>query len=171
MPSIPGITTPGADAGPTDTPSTLTKEESAPTNALDGQDEVPSSRKRTLHSRPHTHDQSTNNYEPEHETYSAPDFDGSAHSAYEPLPKGAIRLLNLLPGGKDEAVYCEPSIINLESRPAYQTLSYAWGSPNQVKIFLNGDPCSIGHNLLACLRKLRHEDSARVLLVDAICIN
>ena len=40
-----------------------------------------------------------------------------------------IRLCTLLPGSFDEPVACTLSIVSLDDKPEYESLSYAWSSP------------------------------------------
>ncbi len=40
-----------------------------------------------------------------------------------------IRLCTLLPGFFDEPVACALSVVSLNDKPEYESLSYAWGSP------------------------------------------
>ena len=40
-----------------------------------------------------------------------------------------IRLCTILPASFDEPVICDLSIVSLDDKPVYETLSYAWGSP------------------------------------------
>ena len=40
-----------------------------------------------------------------------------------------IRLCTIFPASFDEPVLCDLTIVSLNDKPAYETLSYAWGSP------------------------------------------
>ncbi|CAM1510676.1 Fc.00g010110.m01.CDS01 [Cosmosporella sp. VM-42] len=70
---------------------------------------------------------------------------------------------------------------NAALRPNYETLSYTWGSADRTdSLFMKNAAASTGGeettiattpNLGLALRHLRHADTARVLWVDAICIN
>jgi hypothetical protein len=56
--------------------------------------------------------------------------------------------------------------------PEFEALSYVWGDPlitRQIK--LNSQPFRVTENLEAALRRLRHDDRARIMWIDAICIN
>lgn len=108
-----------------------------------------------------------------------------------------IRVLELQPGGADDALVCrlvvqkidelpyealsyvsEPYVEPREERP-YQALSYVWGDPSPAAtIFCIGDDneanngiIHIGANLAAALAAFRHPKMARRKWVDAICIN
>lgn len=54
----------------------------------------------------------------------------------------------------------------------FEALSYVWGDPSPTAVILvNGVPFPIRANLFAALHRLRRPDKARVLWVDAGCIN
>jgi hypothetical protein len=100
-----------------------------------------------------------------------PDLQQAAYAAYESLNQGEIRLLRLLPGQGDDTIHCETSTTSLASTPAYEAISYAWGtSVNLVDICFNGTSRLTRHNLADCLRTLRYEDAPRVLWVDTLCM-
>ena len=93
---------------------------------------------------------------------------------YIPLrsPHSEIRLLELHPGTGKDKVHCRLSSARLSELPAYEPLSYSWGSPTHtVEIFVNGDRFLVTRNLGAALAWLRRPDVRRVLWVDAICID
>ena len=49
---------------------------------------------------------------------------------YQNLPPGAyIRLLDISPGFKGEAISCSLHVTGLDQVPAYTALSYFWGEP------------------------------------------
>jgi hypothetical protein len=89
----------------------------------------------------------------------------------------SFRLLNLLPGVGNSLVKCT---LTHTTRSApfqqYEALSYAWGHPSLTcEIVVNGLLLPITRNLEQALRSLRHDSSvrasARILWVDAVCIN
>ncbi|KAI3324641.1 HET-domain-containing protein [Xylariaceae sp. AK1471] len=100
-----------------------------------------------------------------------------------------VRLLILRPesDGGDVAVGLEHS--SLDSRPTYDALSYTWDDPyapslvhsNAPTTMANGKllcsircgdrPVLVAPNLYLALRRLRKKSEARVLWVDALCIN
>jgi len=91
---------------------------------------------------------------------------------YQSLPDESIRTLHLLPGKADEDIQCCLVTVRLESMPPYEALSYAWGTSSELSwIELNGVMCLRRHNLLDCLKTLRHRTQVRTLWIDAICIN
>jgi hypothetical protein len=96
---------------------------------------------------------------------------------YEPLPKdnnkrSSTRLLQLLPGSKEEPIKCGVVNINLYDKPDYEALSYCWGNPaNTIRIHSGKEYIEVTRNLHDALVQLRNEDNSRILWVDAICIN
>ncbi|KAI9691016.1 MAG: hypothetical protein M1822_008636 [Bathelium mastoideum] len=93
---------------------------------------------------------------------------------YHPLDatRREIRLLVLEPGSfSDDIVACiqhAPLNFKLE----YEALSYTWGSSTPEKnIKISGDDFNIRENLYNALRHLRYPKQARILWIDAICIN
>ncbi|KAF5595051.1 heterokaryon incompatibility 6 OR allele [Fusarium pseudocircinatum] len=99
---------------------------------------------------------------------------------YKPLDNSRqeIRLLTLLPPRDGDAnIHCTLShaVLNNASseNPKYEALSYVWGEPDfSEPIILNNHTFYITPSLkyiLSCLRQ--RDDQARVLWVDAICIN
>ena len=89
--------------------------------------------------------------------------------------KGASKLtplLTLFPGLADSLLEGTLDIVSLDTNPYYEALSYVWGSPSvREHIILSEKRLSITENLASALRNLRYESEARVLWVDAICIN
>jgi hypothetical protein len=86
-----------------------------------------------------------------------------------------IRLLTLYPSSSEgSTIKCSLVQHSLDSKPAYEALSYTWGHPDDIcsiPIDLEGHPASIMTNLEAALRVLRYVDHPRVLWIDALCIN
>ena len=86
--------------------------------------------------------------------------------------KQEIRLLSILPGYKADAIYSVLETRSLDDSPDFEALSYTWGDPDLVEdIFLNNYPFKITLNLSIALRHLRNPQTARVLWIDALCIN
>ncbi|GAP87509.1 putative heterokaryon incompatibility protein [Rosellinia necatrix] len=93
------------------------------------------------------------------------------HSALQ-SHSSEIRLLELLPGSSKEKMQCRLSTFPLSSLPAYQPLSYCWGSQTSLtEILVNGKSFFITRNLAAAFRRLRRPDVSSILWVDSICIN
>lgn len=91
---------------------------------------------------------------------------------YQKLRKDEIRLLVLKPGAENEPIQCHINTVNRSSEPAYQALSYMWGSDKYPKyIDVSGATVAVGKNLWNALKSLQLKRKARVLWVDALCIN
>ncbi|KKY31929.1 putative heterokaryon incompatibility [Diaporthe ampelina] len=83
----------------------------------------------------------------------------------------AFRLLTLLPGSGDDPIECTVSHARRDESE-YSGLSYTWGEAVVVgTIKLNGQLFPVTKNLEVALRGIRDSTHARVLWVDAICIN
>ncbi|KAK3390144.1 heterokaryon incompatibility protein-domain-containing protein [Podospora didyma] len=92
------------------------------------------------------------------------------------LTKPMIRLLEILPGTSPQirtSLFC----IDFSQDRAYEALSYVWGlqalSSPAATTLVDVDGISVGvtPNLYSALLTLRHNNTSRLLWVDAICIN
>lgn len=92
---------------------------------------------------------------------------------YRPLPKGYFtRLVELLPGYQLDRIEVRLSVIDIHDGPRFDALSYVWGDAHDTaKITCDGHDFDITINLQRALLRARHIDRARLLWVDAICIN
>lgn len=92
---------------------------------------------------------------------------------YQPLQEPMdFRLLELLPGERDETIKCSLTHSSLTSHPYYHAISYTWGTPGLLQeIELSGVAHSIQANLFDFLQQLRLTYAAVTLWVDALCIN
>jgi len=105
---------------------------------------------------------------------------------YSPLSQSPdsldrIRLLRLLPANtearhEEAEIRCElfeyPLQSSNSSTHLYEALSYVWGSPeNRRSIRVNGSELLVTENLYAALLHLRNAYLARVIWIDAICID
>ncbi|CAM1504816.1 Fc.00g024070.m01.CDS01 [Cosmosporella sp. VM-42] len=82
------------------------------------------------------------------------------------------RILWLEPGSGDDPLSGHLQVINIETPPTYEALSYTWGTdPPSNYLWLDGCPLPIRPNLEAALISLRLPALKRLLWVDAICIN
>ena len=93
---------------------------------------------------------------------------------YEPLKLSgnSIRLVELLPGQKDEKISCRLAQYAIHRRPPYNAVSYTWGAlENSDEILLQNQTFLIGRNLWLLLNDLRSEHYSEMLWIDAICIN
>ena len=85
-----------------------------------------------------------------------------------------IRLILLLPGNFEDALWCEIMHVDLDEKPKYDAVSYTWatedGDAHLTKaIFcIHGGSISITSNCDAVVRHLR-QLGKRKLWVDAIC--
>jgi len=101
---------------------------------------------------------------------------------YLPLKVDEIRLLCLLPGSfsADVRVLLDCELFSDSNIPIFEALSYTWGSaenPVSISVASSDDNPSndtdllVTSNLAAALPYLRYEDRARILWIDAICVN
>jgi hypothetical protein len=100
--------------------------------------------------------------------------------SYEPLDEAAheIKLLTLHSGAFTAPIVVTLSITPFteDNIPAFEALSYTWGSPESpVDILVNQamdqGTLSVTRNLGEALLYLRYEDKPRILWIDAICVN
>ncbi|PTB63234.1 HET-domain-containing protein [Trichoderma citrinoviride] len=87
-----------------------------------------------------------------------------------------IRLLTI--HSRDYVAALQGSISEhpLAEAPAYEALSYAWGSPEgedeaRPSMTLDGQRFDISCALERALRRLRKLDNARIMWIDSVCIN
>ena len=98
---------------------------------------------------------------------------------YSRLKGRQIRLLELLPGKVSAAIKIRIKVVeftNFTYRPAYEALSYVWGSATEdlAQIHVEGQidtTLNITRNLALALPFLRYETEPRTLWIDAISIN
>ncbi|CAH0020734.1 unnamed protein product [Clonostachys rhizophaga] len=92
---------------------------------------------------------------------------------YVPLSKpGCIRLIDLHPGQKSDALSFDLYEANLDHEPSYTALSYEWkAKTGTIPVLCCGRSLLITPNLKAALRKIRSQQKVRTLWVDAVCIN
>ncbi|KUJ15542.1 uncharacterized protein LY89DRAFT_588051, partial [Mollisia scopiformis] len=95
--------------------------------------------------------------------------------SYQPLDEATqeIRLLNVLPGPDHEEIRC--SLVHApclhQQLPKYVSLSYCWGSTDNLKSILVGNHnVSVTDNLWAALHEFRRQ-GYDLIWVDALCIN
>ena len=96
---------------------------------------------------------------------------------YRPLDVSTreIRLVSLEPGSGHDNISCQIFYTRLGRQQdvlEYEALSYTWGQMHSLRsITLNGSPFVVTKNLEAALRQLRLTQKARVIWVDALCID
>src|SRR5580692_6476845 len=83
-----------------------------------------------------------------------------------------IRLLILAPGQARDEIHTTLSVQSLNHDLEYEALSYVWGDPSiKQPIKLHGTDFHVTLNLVAALGRVRLPSAARILWVDAVCIN
>ena len=93
-------------------------------------------------------------------------------SIYQPLQHNEIRLITLAPGKWRDPIECNLQTVSLDDNPTYEALSYVWGDASLRRwVYLKKSNFDVSKSLEVALRHLRHEDSERVMWIDAICIN
>lgn len=92
---------------------------------------------------------------------------------YQPLSDGnEIRLLAILPGRFGDPIKCTLSTVCLDDEPAFEALSYTWGSMSKdSSLICDSKSLKVTSNLYEGLQRLRRRKSIRVIWVDAVCIN
>ncbi|WAO89022.1 HET domain-containing protein [Fusarium falciforme] len=86
---------------------------------------------------------------------------------------GSIRLLQLLPGTRQDDIACNLVEYSLDSRlQEYDALSYVWGDKtNLTPIQINERTLMVTTNLRTALFNIRKPDQPCTLWVDAVCID
>ena len=114
------------------------------------------------------------------------------YTSLDPEAK-TIRLVTLLPSVFDDDVHVslQTTVLDGQRVPTYEALSYAWGSteqPSEIKVARHQedqplmklsevstasvyDDLAVTRNLGEALRYLRWKEEARVLWIDATCVN
>jgi hypothetical protein len=80
--------------------------------------------------------------------------------------------MHLKPGAGTDTISLTITHVSLNSKPAYEALSYAWGNCTK-SVTLHSDDAALHatENLCIALEHLRYSDRPRTLWVDAICID
>lgn len=90
--------------------------------------------------------------------------------ALSPCDQPTIRLCHLLPGTYSDLVEIRLVLSGLDA--GYETLSYCWGQgAHRSRIYCEGQYLEVTENLHLALRRLRLQETERVLWIDAVCIN
>ncbi|CAG8948652.1 hypothetical protein HYFRA_00001772, partial [Hymenoscyphus fraxineus] len=94
---------------------------------------------------------------------------------YEPLDDSTdeIRLISIHHvSDPDSSIQLDIIRAKLSENPEYEALSYMWGSERDPHdVYVSGKRLQVGHNLWMALLRLRNPTKARVVWVDAICID
>ncbi|CAF9941440.1 MAG: hypothetical protein ALECFALPRED_009142 [Alectoria fallacina] len=85
-----------------------------------------------------------------------------------------VRLLTLHEADIEADIHISINTVPLrpDNPPSFEALSYVWGSPeNSVDIQVGSGTLAVSQNLAEALPYLRYKDRARILWIDAICVN
>jgi len=95
--------------------------------------------------------------------------------------RSEIRLIEIVPSNRNSKVIYKLSVVSLDDKPRFTTLSYVWGDANVTEgIILDGCNVPVTRNLAAALRHVEahwqatfadRDRSEFRLWADAICIN
>lgn len=67
---------------------------------------------------------------------------------------------------------CSLEVFTLDEHPAYEALFYTWDKqPSALPILVNDKIVTVSQGVDTALRNLRRADAARVLWIDALCID
>ncbi|KAF1915312.1 heterokaryon incompatibility protein-domain-containing protein [Ampelomyces quisqualis] len=84
----------------------------------------------------------------------------------------SVRILELLPEKRGSPLQCHLREVKLDDAPNYEAVSYVWGAPDVMKqITCDTLPSDITKSCSYALHYLRLEEEARLLWIDACCIN
>ncbi|KAI5920639.1 heterokaryon incompatibility protein-domain-containing protein [Camillea tinctor] len=92
---------------------------------------------------------------------------------YTRLPtETSFRLLELFPGNDHAPVSYHLRVEDWTKPPEYEAVSYAWGDANKKALSIcNGFHLMISNGLRDALTEMRYRNHARLLWVDAVCID
>jgi hypothetical protein len=91
--------------------------------------------------------------------------------------KDSIRVLELHPRpldalSMDWLPICSIKQVSLQQSHLFTALSYAWSTrPDVSRVYINGRPLIVRHNVSSMLKWLAKKDQSRTLWIDSICIN
>ncbi|KAK8852318.1 heterokaryon incompatibility protein-domain-containing protein [Apiospora arundinis] len=100
-------------------------------------------------------------------------------SYYEPFPDQWIRLMSIYPANYHQDVTVSITAVPLleDSPPAYEALSYVWGTEDDLVLMTvesstgPASQLSVTQNLLVAVKHLRLVGKPRTMWIDALCIN
>lgn len=98
----------------------------------------------------------------------------AANAAYKRLSEKSsqIRLCTLQPGSGTEPLEFSLEIVDLESAPPFEALSYTWRGDSQIAhIRKDATMRRLQPNVTSAMYHLRLEDKQRILWIDRLCIN
>lgn len=92
--------------------------------------------------------------------------------SYQSLETNEIRIISLHPGRDPEPIRCSLRNVHLGDRVSYESVSYCWGlNKPEAEVVCDDGVIPITKNLYALIRRLRRQDDARNLWVDAMAID
>lgn len=99
--------------------------------------------------------------------------DAASGSNVDEHLRWGVRLLELLPGERNSTIHCRLLVSTIgKSLRTFEAVSYVWGAPDTTStVVLDGRPVFVTWNLQCALRCLRRKTSARLLWIDALCID
>ena len=94
-------------------------------------------------------------------------------TVYKVLPNDhSIRVLIVEPGSDGFELQTRLKVVDLDSKPQYEAMSYTWGDPkDQTPLKVQNSTVQIPRNLEDALKRLRYPDRRRYIWADAVCIN
>ncbi|KAH7117743.1 heterokaryon incompatibility protein-domain-containing protein [Dendryphion nanum] len=97
------------------------------------------------------------------------------HDTILPPRSKSTRVLNIVAASTfEEPIRASLEVINLDKKPAFTALSYAWGidpPTTQHFIICNGSEVKVTSNCESALKHLRRAFGSLTIWVDIICIN
>ena len=98
---------------------------------------------------------------------------GSQEFKYEKITKSRqIRLLKLPQRKPRDEVWCEVIAVSLGHTPAYNAISYTWGSSEKThEILLSGARCAVSSVVHERLQGRRSVWTTKWLLIGSLCID
>lgn len=93
---------------------------------------------------------------------------------YQPFTDAGsqIRVVTIQPAPRDDPVSCTLETYTFAHAPRYEALSYCWGKEENLQaIRLQGVDWKVTPNLYGALKALRKKKEAKVMWIDALCIN
>ena len=98
---------------------------------------------------------------------------GSQEFKYEKITESRqIRLLKLPQQKPRDEVWCEIIAVSLDHPPAYDAISYTWGSSEKThEILLSGARCAVSSVVHEILQGRRSVWTTKWLWIDSLCIN
>lgn len=91
---------------------------------------------------------------------------------YAQLGQGQIRLLTVLPGCPPAPIRGRLEVVDLESSPFFEAISYVWGQGEFDRfVIVDGKRLDVMGSAYAVLQRRRSRREERVLWIDQLCID